>query len=545
MLDLFGLEFMPLLVYHVDYNQPEVEKIFQNLKTKLSTRELLLSCQTAFWQAESDKQKIVFVNFFGKLLVDLPFDKRVPFVKQISGALGSLITPIDGENVDESEDELDERGKPKEKGEVDLKVENTSPEGIEEKEESLRRARDKLLVTFLPSILEFYEMILQGSTSKELQKMALRPLIDFLPHLVPNIKRFHKQASKVFELIRAGCGYYPLDILRYFKDSQFGADEDSGEEYGFHYDMAEDDEEVSPISLGSYAYLLFMYHIDKQFLPHVLSPSLIFDLALPHMTGLLKHPNPVVSFKAFPWISHMSEPISPDTYSGAKAPPYLDVREFGLFLRTYIDNMVRIPEASQRNNVFDMMHGLISFLQPHGRYKVMWQLQIECPYPSIGAHMISRWKNEFMKASATPNIESPFLSPKILDLFNLTLRKIDVDLVSSLDIVIASLNFLRLLLYRGRSRPNPINIWSDGSVQNLKKNIIGPLKETTIRCLDNESRDVHSVERQKQTVKNIKEKGLPELNLQQIEEAQWFNLNNLRLIYNLVQDVTDILEGKA
>jgi hypothetical protein len=80
--------------------------------------------------------------------------------------------------------------------------------------------------------------------------------------------------------------------------------------------------------------------------------------------------------------------------------------------------------------------------------------------------------------------------------FTLTLRKVDVDLLSSLDIVIASLNFLRLVLYRGRARPNPVNIWSTGTVQNLKKNI-GALKETTIRCLDSESRDVHSLERQK------------------------------------------------
>lgn len=102
-----------------------------------------------------------------------------------------------------------------------------------------------------------------------------------------------------------------------------------------------------------------------------------------------------------------------------------------------------------------------------------------------------------MKALTTPDVDTPFMSPKIMDLFSLTLRKIDVDLVSSLDIVISSLNFLRLLLYRGRSRPNKVNIWSEGTVENLKKNIIGPLKQTTIRCLDNETRDVHSLERQK------------------------------------------------
>lgn len=43
----------------------------------------------------------------------------------------------------------------------------------------------------------------------------------------------------------------------------------------------------------------------------------------------------------------------------------------------------------------------------------------------------------------------------------------------------------------------------------------------------------------------MKEKGLPVLSIDEIEEAQWFNLNNLRLIYNLVEEVLEILEGKA
>jgi hypothetical protein len=52
--------------------------------------------------------------------------------------------------------------------------------------------------------------------------------------------------------------------------------------------------------------------------------------------------------------------------------------------------MVKIPDEEQRNNVFNMMNVLLSLLMPQGRFKVMWQLQLECPYPSIGAHMISR-----------------------------------------------------------------------------------------------------------------------------------------------------------
>lgn len=56
-----------------------------------------------------------------------------------------------------------------------------------------------------------------------------------------------------------------------------------------------------------------------------------------------------------------------------------------------MDQMVRIADEKQRNEAFELMHFLISTLQPVGRYKVMWSLQLECPYPSIGAHMISRY----------------------------------------------------------------------------------------------------------------------------------------------------------
>lgn len=48
----------------------------------------------------------------------------------------------------------------------------------------------------------------------------------------------------------------------------------------------------------------------------------------------------------------------------------------------------------------------------------------------------------------------------------------------------------------------------------------------------------------KQTAKMMKEKGLPVLSIDEIEQAQWFNLNNLRLVYNLVEEVIAILNGK-
>lgn len=103
-------------------------------------------------------------------------------------------------------------------------------------------------------------------TPKELSAVTLQPLIDYLPHLVPNIKKFHAHASKVMQLIRVLCGAYPLDLLRYYKDKEV-ASEDNNEDYAFHYDIAEDESEISPISLGSYAYLLLFHHIDYKYLP--------------------------------------------------------------------------------------------------------------------------------------------------------------------------------------------------------------------------------------------------------------------------------------
>lgn len=135
-----------------------------SLKKGVSARELILSSQTAFWHAKTDTEKIVLVEFLAGLLKELPTEKRPPFVKQITASLGSLITPIDDDGLYQSddEDEMMDSKKPK-KGELDLKVSNQSPEGIIEKEERLRKSRDKLLVTFLPTILNFFEsLIVEG-----------------------------------------------------------------------------------------------------------------------------------------------------------------------------------------------------------------------------------------------------------------------------------------------------------------------------------------------------------------------------------------------
>jgi hypothetical protein len=174
LLDYYGLEVAQLLIPHLDHHKEEVHQvnipmpsltlnqIFQELRKRLSTRELLLSCQSAFWLAQSDLQKIGLVHFLGSLVKDLPVEKRIPFVAQLTSTLGTLITPIDMTDEEEMEET---HGKDKKKitgDKLDMKVSNNSPEAIEEREETIRIARDKLLVVFLPAILDFYETVLTG-----------------------------------------------------------------------------------------------------------------------------------------------------------------------------------------------------------------------------------------------------------------------------------------------------------------------------------------------------------------------------------------------
>lgn len=218
-------------------SRSDLFQILQAMRPLVSTRELVLASQTAFWHATSDSQKIVLVHFMSCLMKDLPAEKRPMFVKQIVPSLGSLITPMDTDGLDESKEEEDgdmemDDSEKKTREDLDMKISNNSPEGIEEKEEAIRRARDKLLGTFLPVILEFFEALIDGTLipgnnshllgppSKELSNATLRPLIDFLPHLVPNMRRFQGQAERVMSLVRILGSVYPLDLLKYFKTKE-------------------------------------------------------------------------------------------------------------------------------------------------------------------------------------------------------------------------------------------------------------------------------------------------------------------------------------
>jgi len=64
-----------------------------------------------------------------------------------------------------------------------------------------------------------------------------------------------------------------------------------------------------------------------------------------------------------------------------------------------------------------------------------------------------------------------------------------------------------------------------------------------IKLLDTESRDSASLERQKATVKDIKKSGLPELTIDDIVEAQKYNLNNLQMTYNHIQMILEMVNG--
>lgn len=185
-----------------------IKQAMNSLKRGLSTRELILSSQTAFWHAKTDTEKIVLVEFLAGLLKDLPAEKRPPFIKQITSSLGSLITPIDDDGLYQSDDdeETSDSKRPK-KGELDLKVSNQSPEGILEKEERLRKSRDKLLIAFLPTILNFFEsLIVEGEWfffGSNTEKATRRSFQMSHCNLSSTISLTSYQTSRNFTLTRA------------------------------------------------------------------------------------------------------------------------------------------------------------------------------------------------------------------------------------------------------------------------------------------------------------------------------------------------------
>jgi len=509
---------------------------------------MLLIIQSSFWGATSNLQKVLLLRALTPLIRNLPDIKRTGFISQIVPLFPRLLTvPEEKEpelcNPDEDEEAPKEEPKKKKNNKLgfDLEVANKNPEDFVNEEQRRTKKQNKLLDLFLPHIMEFFEAIQPGPESQidraVLSKATLQPILSILPLLLPTLKKYFNYAEKLMQYVSTIGQKTPLDLLKYEQKEVTQAESDEEEEESME---VEEEEQISSLSLGAYLYLLFMHDLQREKLPHIFQPSYIFDLCTTHMTALFLHPHPNVAALTFDWIEMLASVIPNETYSGTSVPPFLDIHDFCCLLRAYIDCVVRIPDDARRTQLFNMMQGLVSLLSPHGRYKVLWQLQIECPYASICSLLLQRWKQEFVTGLAkqqTAGLISPFITPKLLKLFDLTLMRNDIDLMVNLDVVIASLNFLRLVLLRGKVKLNPVNIWSAPTQKYIKDKLLQPLKTLCEKCLDVESRDVASITRQKDTIKQIKQQGLPDMSLEELDKAQHANINSLQILYLCINEV--------
>jgi len=175
----------------------------------------------------------------------------------------------------------------------------------------------------------------------------------------------------------------------------------------------------------------------------------------------IKHPNYCVFTIAVKWIVHLASTFKEETFSGTRNAPHIDVRNFTNLLRTLIDKMVRVDDKEFRSFIFQLFHKLLYLIQPIGRYKILYALQVECPYPSFASEIITRWRQEFMRAVTLNFPDSPFLRPKIIEVFDLAFTQNEVNFLGNIDVVISALNLLRLMLLRGKHKYNTVDIWNE------------------------------------------------------------------------------------
>jgi hypothetical protein len=366
-------------------------------------------------------------------------------------------------------------------------------------------------------------------------------LMNYLPLLLPNLPKFGDTCQEIMSLIRKVGRKNPMEVVL-LGIPEFDFQSDDNDIYDFRYDI--EDENISASAMGSYTYLLFEHQFEKEYFPSVFSKTYIFSLLVPHMTGLLKHQNNRVFKQAVMWIMEEVMKMKEESFSGTRDPPHIDVRSFTNLLRALIDRMVRVDEKEFRAGMLQLFHKSLSLLKPMGRYKLLYALQVECPYPSFASEIMTRWRQEFLKALTLNIPDSPFLRPKIVEVFDLAFTQNEVNFLGNVDIVISALNFLRLMLLRGKHKYNDIDIWNEKMQERLKNKVELLLKQV-IKLLDTETRDASSFERQKQAVRDIKKSGLPDLTVDDIDEAQKYNLNNLHMVYSHINLILEMMNPPA
>jgi len=275
----------------------------------------------------------------------------------------------------------------------------------------------------------------------------------------------------------------------------------------------------------------------------VLHPNFYFNKLIPHLGAILKHQNRIVVNLIFERIEEIVFNLDEESYDSIN-PPRIDLEEFNYFLRIYIDQKLRIPNREKRMRVYKVFHRLISLLKEEERFLILWRIQEYCPYVSLAAELILRWKQEFL-SGITISKKSPFTSPKLLDLFITLLTGNEQSLINRLELMIAAFNFLQFVLTRCLIHTDLVHIWDNAHLMRIQDNILTPWKSMIQRNLDQENRIVHSPEKQQETLKAMAKKGLPPMSESQFENAQWRNINDLMLTRTHIDRIEEIILKKS
>jgi len=464
-----SLEFLEILLPHSHHDG--AISVLQELCENISAKEMMLCVQSSLSENKNPDQISLLITMGASLIKKYTNPKtRLQNVVYFLDLFNIILDPeIDklsaGDDCDRCQDhhhddkmdeesekeELilhksmedgssDEEGSKNEEGigGVQISTTNATMSKIIETERNTQKEREKLLKLFLPAIIKFISS-LDGFESEDLNNRVFITLVNILPYLIPNLKLFHSVAYEIMILIRKVAKKNPQQVILYGVP-EFDLQSDDNDVYDFRYDI--EDESVSSISLGSYAFLLFNYHFDILHFPRIFTKTYQFALIIPHLIGLLKHPNYKVFTFAIQWIMELTSQLKDESFSGTRDAPHVDVRSFTNLLRALIDKMVRVDDKDFRTAIFQLFHKLLYLLKPIGRYKLLFALQVECPYPSFSSEIITRWRQEFMRALNLDIQDSPFLRPKILEVFELAFSQNEINFLGNIDVVISALNCL-------------------------------------------------------------------------------------------------------
>lgn len=286
--------------------------------------------------------------------------------------------------------------------------------------------------------------------------------------------------------------------------------------------------------------------IYSETLPSVLSPTYIFELGIPYIQWLLKHPRTCLKGLALARYLIQSEPgriIREDI----SETPFFDL------FQSLINFMINCPVLNIRTAGFKVTNAIIDQFADKTRLELLQALIQSCPYPSTAGLFITRIKDEAIKywpASSDAN-KSIFTTSEILESFPLLTSEKDV--FASLDIIMPVLNLIRFLLVKDKNT-NYTSIWSKERQRNLRKDFLEPLEETVDSLLKEHLDPAQKKQEKKKMTTGectltkfvtpiIGGGAMPTLTEKEFEHSHSNAIYTLELIRDTIQRVKELIRG--